>query len=305
MTEEAQLLGKDRDLVGVVTRPTAVEVDSKLPAFLLLNAGSVHHVGPNRLYVKIARHLASLGFVALRFDFAGIGDSPRRRDRLPFGESAVRQTQEAMHHLTAKRGIERFVLMGLCSGAVFSYRMATIDPRVTGAVLINGWGHLHDGADGRLPPHMVNRVLVHYYTRIALHSSFRTKVWRRALAGGMDYGARVPLALKLARNRLFGRRKQTAPVEEDLSARMQQLAERGVCVLHIYSEGDKTLDYLQVALGDRLPECSRRGWLDVRIVRGTNHTFTPLWKQQELVDIIGTWAQNLPGEPRAAAASLS
>ena len=301
--EEAELLGKDRDLVGVVTHPAVEEADSKLPAFLLLNAGSVHHVGPNRLYVKIARHLASLGFMALRFDFAGVGDSPRRRDRLPFGESAVRQTLEAMHHLTATRGIERFVLMGLCSGAVFSYRMATFDPRVMGAVLINAWGHLHDGADGRLPPHIVNRVLVHYYARIALRSSFRTKVWRRALTGGMDYGARVPLALKLARNRLFGRRKQATPVEADSAARMQQLAERGVRVLHIYSEGDKTLDYLQVALGDRLPEWRRRGWLDVRIVRGTNHTFTPLWKQRELVDIIGTWAQNLLDEPRPAAAS--
>jgi hypothetical protein len=197
------------------------------------------------------------------------------------------------------------VLMGICSGAVFSYRMATTDPRIVGAVLINAWGHLHDGADGRLPAHMVSRVLVHYYARIALHSSFRTKVWRRALAGGMDYGARVPLALKLARNRLFGRRKQAGPVEEDSAVRMQQLAERGVRVLHIYSEGDKTLDYLQVALGDRLPEWSRRGWLDVRIVRGTNHTFTPLWKQRELVDIIGTWAQNLLDEPRAAAASPS
>ena len=74
MTEEAQLLGKDRDLVGVVTHPADVEVDKSSPAFLLLNAGSVHHVGPNRLYVKIARRLASLGFVALRFDFAGVGD---------------------------------------------------------------------------------------------------------------------------------------------------------------------------------------------------------------------------------------
>jgi hypothetical protein len=64
--EEAQLLGKDRDLVGVVTNPAAAEVHSKLPAFLLLNAGSVHHVGPNRLYVKIARRLASLGFVIAR-----------------------------------------------------------------------------------------------------------------------------------------------------------------------------------------------------------------------------------------------
>jgi hypothetical protein len=72
MNEEAVLIGGS--LVGILSRPPA-GVDPAMPGVLLLNAGRIHRVGPNRLYVAIARRLAAMGFAVCRFDLSGIGDS--------------------------------------------------------------------------------------------------------------------------------------------------------------------------------------------------------------------------------------
>ena len=59
-------------------------------------------------------------------------------------KSAVSETREVMDYLSATRSHQRFVLMGICSGAKASFKTACCDPRVIGAVLINAGGHLHD-----------------------------------------------------------------------------------------------------------------------------------------------------------------
>ena len=65
MKEYAVLLGKDRSLVGILTEngDTDISEQKDLTGVLLLNAGLIHHIGPNRIYVKMARMLASMGFV--------------------------------------------------------------------------------------------------------------------------------------------------------------------------------------------------------------------------------------------------
>ncbi len=75
MKEEALRFGPNGSLIGIVTDPSEEERGKNLPAFLLLNAGHLHRVGPNRHYVSIARKLSAMGFTVLRFDFSGIGDS--------------------------------------------------------------------------------------------------------------------------------------------------------------------------------------------------------------------------------------
>ena len=93
MREQAVLFGKTRSLAGVVTDPPKSTEDRKRPAIVLLNSGLVHKVGPNRLNVKLARMLATMGFPVLRFDLSGIGDSKYREDNLPVEKSAVAGTE--------------------------------------------------------------------------------------------------------------------------------------------------------------------------------------------------------------------
>ena len=138
--EKVVLFGSASSLVGIVTDPIDA-TDATRPGVILLNAGLLHRIGPNRLHVELARRLAAKGLVVLRFDFSGIGDSDVREDDLPFWESAILETQEAMTFLEKSRGLRRFVLMGLCSGAVSLFRTARVDSRVAGAVLLDPWGY--------------------------------------------------------------------------------------------------------------------------------------------------------------------
>lgn len=102
MKEKALLFGKTRSLVGVLTDPEHAESAAKRPGVIILNSGLLPKIGPNRLHVKIARRLAAAGFVAMRFDFSGIGDSLPRKDGMSFARSAIVETQEAMDLLATR-----------------------------------------------------------------------------------------------------------------------------------------------------------------------------------------------------------
>ena len=120
-------------LVGVVTRPSA---DTAKVGVLLLNAGLTRHTGPFRVHVELARALAARGFAVLRFDQSGLGDSalPGKAS----GERRHRETDAAMRLLAQEAGVERFVLCGLCSGADDAFHVGAADPRVAGAILLDG-----------------------------------------------------------------------------------------------------------------------------------------------------------------------
>lgn len=306
MTEQAVLFGPRQTLVGVVTWPAAPDhplacpaplaaqnltaesghpVGTGAPAVILLNAGILHHVGPNRAFVRIARRLAALGLVVLRFDFSGIGDSLPREDNLPFERASLQEVQHAMATLHDLAGSTQFVLMGLCSGANVSFRAAQSDPRVVGAVLINPNGHLHDNHDEALGNYLHNRALLDHYRRMLLASSFGAKNWLKILAGNWN----LPLLLQAVRGfrprNPFAHRQTGPGAREQALTRLRGISARGVRLLHVYSEGDEGLDYFRLVLGKEADA------LDVMLIRGANHTFTPLWSQEELVEVIGKWVR--------------
>ena len=296
MRESALLVGRSHPLVGVITHPApSANGESPLGA-LLLNAGILHHVGPHRLHVHLARRLATLGFVALRLDFSGIGDTPARTDGLPFEQSCLQETREAMDALVARFGCRRFVLLGLCSGARVSLRVAAEDERVAGALLINAANHLHDGRDEAGSTALRGRVLRRHYWRLALLSSFRAKVWRQALRGNFD----PHLARQVLRDLLppWPRRATPAPSLTAPSGldSLRSLLARGVIILHVYSEGDQAIDYFRVMLG---PQADG---LPLEWVPGANHTFTPLWCQERLLAIASAWAVSVLEQQHESAA---
>ena len=166
MREEAVLFGKSGSLVGVVTDPETSDDRGGRVAVLLLNSGFLHHVGPGAIYVKLARLMARLGFTSLRFDFSGIGDSGVRADSVPFERSAILEAQEAMDYLETTRGVRQFILMGICSGAAASFRIAYEDKRVVGAVLINPRGFGEKSGDAYR-----SSAQMRYYGRVGLSNS--------------------------------------------------------------------------------------------------------------------------------------
>ena len=115
--ESVVLLGPGKSLVGIVTTPRVLEESASSTCAVILNAGIIHRVGPNRLHVEMARALANSGLQVVRFDLSGIGDSEARGESLAPLESALADIRDALDTLSATRGLRKFIVIGLCSGA--------------------------------------------------------------------------------------------------------------------------------------------------------------------------------------------
>jgi pimeloyl-ACP methyl ester carboxylesterase len=286
VNEEAVRFGTYNSLVGIVAGVPEIASQDASTAVILLNAGIVHRVGAGRVYVNLARALASAGFVTLRFDFSGIGDSPARQDGLAFPKSAVAEAQEAMEFLCREKRIHRFVLLGGCSGARIAFDAACRDSRVIGALLIN-FPSSDEESDGRENADAAHRSAWFYYRRFAF---FNFSSWQRLLAGRANYR-------QLLRTLWFGI-KHVIAGEEEFSSRHQEFrcaltnaVHRGARITFICSEGDHRLDELRAAGGKLLKKFCAERTLALDVVKNSDHTFSTLADQQRLIEIILMRAQ--------------
>jgi len=140
MSERAVTFGSHGGLVGVVCEPNA-GTQPGAPAVLLFNVGLNHRVGPGRLNVDLARSVARSGYASLRFDLSGLGDSEPRDDARSDAERSVVDLREAMDFLQRRSGTDAFVIVGLCSGVDGTHAATLSDPRVKGAVFIDGYAY--------------------------------------------------------------------------------------------------------------------------------------------------------------------
>jgi len=296
MNENVLLFGNS--LVGIITRPA--RPNPQLPAVILLNAGLIHRVGPNRLYVEIARYLAEQGIVVLRFDFSGIGDSKVREDNLPLEQKGISETQAAMDCLAQTAGINRFLLMGHCAGAMFSFLTACADLRVTGAVLINPQGNGEEWAEYDRGQKLA-RYYSNYYSKAVFTDPQR---WLRLLKGQVDYRS---VARNIFQNILWNKisapfqlRKlnqahnqvltvtPTAP-ESEVVTRFRQLIDRGAQLLLVYSANNSGLDYVRTLLGPEFDRFLTSGGLKLEIIAQADHLFNLLAGQQSLLQVLREW----------------
>lgn len=284
MIEHACVMGKSTSLVGVLA-DAEPSVPGR-PAVIVLNSGLVHHVGPSRIHVTLARRLALEGFPTLRFDFSSIGDSPPRGDTRSFFDAAVDETREAIDWVIENGYAAEVVLVGICSGATFAFRTARHDRRVSGLGLINPQAHLHDETDRDLTMRLREVTLARHYRRIAWRSSFRRKVWLRGLSGAVNYRDGVTRLLSRAGGRDESRNDDPDP--EMARVRMQEVVQRGVRVLELHAEADEGLDYTELMVGG-LDELGRMPGVTVETISGANHTFAVRWSQERLLDSVSGW----------------
>lgn len=135
ISEEVFSLDRQGTAVGILTRPSLTTQDSETqtPCVLFFNAGLEHRVGPNRLYVELARYLARLGFPALRFDSSGVGDS------LYTGDDINDIAGRVVDKLSERGVADQVIVCGICSGADDAHRFSVADSRVSAVILLDGY----------------------------------------------------------------------------------------------------------------------------------------------------------------------
>ncbi len=296
MTETVARLGDTRSIVGILTEPQERRRQRHLPAMIILNAGFIHRVGPNRIHVKLARKLASAGLCTLRFDLSGIGDSERRKDNMPGEISSVHETQQAIDYVESTQGIGRFLLAGICSGADTAVTTACHDKRVVGVAAVNGTFM------DKTQPHHVNRFLENrirrrYYRKYSLDPHR----WWKLLAGRTHRHNFIRSFLGRIQN-LRATRPAFVPPPVDTSAECRLLLDRGTHLFLIYSEGSSALDAFHLTLEPGLAAWRSSRKLTIEIVKDADHVFTLLWSQELLIDLVrqwacGTWVEPVPSDP--------
>jgi hypothetical protein len=273
--------GGGGELIGVLTEPA--RRDESLPGVVFINAGMIHRVGPNRLYVNLARHMADGGFVSTRFDLSGIGDSQHRQDGLPADESAVQETSAVMTALEHHVGLKTFVLVGLCSGAVTAFRTAVRDKRVVGMMLVNPQGFDHDP---NWNGHVLSEGQARRYLRRAL---FSPDSWWRALSGRIDYRRLV----RVVAGRFVGSpvaKAAAASVAEQLAGQFRLLAARDTSSLVVCSEDDVSVDYMRTILGADISRGYETGELILKMFPRSDHSMTLGASQRALFEAVDAWS---------------
>jgi len=251
--------------------------------------GTNHRVGPNRMYVTMARDWAARGFPCLRFDLAGMGDSSTAdaysESRL-YSKEAATDVRAAIDHLSRTTGARRFVLMGLCSGAYVAFQSALVDPRVTGLVLVNPRRFYWRPGD-TLEQEM-NRV--YKSTRFYRKKLFEVETWRRVARGEVDVRGILQRGASLAEARVKARlarlRGRGADHEENLAHTVRTLCTRGVDTLLMFSSDDDGLDYVEVHLGTRASRLRDVQNFELKLIDGPDHTFTETWSRERLSSLV-------------------
>ena len=291
MKEKVLRFGLERGLSGVLAEPDGQDVVEGAPGVVLLNSGILHHVGPSRLYVRIARRLARDGHVTLRFDFSGIGDSEARKDAIPFVESAPLEVSGAMDLLQKKHGIDRFVLVGLCSGADMAFKVAGLDSRVIATVQLDSYAY-------RTPGYYVRRYGPRIFDPRAYVRSFQGRRRNAAFA-------RMRASAEFQETYTPPEYRRIFPPRGEVEARLQALAARGVRMLNIFSDGQPEHINHGAQYARAFPRVDFGDLLTVEYVPHAAHTFTDLGDQKRVEDVVARWAARLrsaahPVRPGAA-----
>jgi pimeloyl-ACP methyl ester carboxylesterase len=288
--ETTLLFGPQHAQVGILHAPPAAPTGGGTLAVVFINAGLIHHIGPNRLHVRLARALAADGIASLRIDLSGIGDSPPRADHLSIYELVRREPREAMDAL-AQRGFQRFILVGLCSGAYSAFHVACEDPRVAAAVMINPEDLSLDGSESRGADERAA-----WARRYWTLSLFRPRAWLNLLSGRVNY--RRLLAT-------LSRQLRSAPAPEETAARsalrsrvLQALHARRLELLFMSSGDDVSREYLELVFDAATVAQAPAGTLQREVLEDCDHLFTRLEDQRRLVAWLVPWAARLAGDPR-------
>jgi len=262
-------------MFGIVTEPSGRE--RRRRGVVLVNTGADYHIGAGRMNVSLARRWARRGYVVLRMDLAGLGDSDTRQgmpDNEVFPTTAVEDVRVAIEFLRERYRVGDVTLAGVCSGAYHALRAAVAAVPLNRIFMINpetfSWKEGTPIDDIHLAE-VVGSAGV--YRKRALSVAH----WRKLLAGRVDVARITSLSvrrmmLSLESTSRNVRRLLRMPLPGDLGWQLEQIADRGVKITIVFSRGEPGIELLRMQGGAAIEDLGER--CRVHIVDGADHTFS-------------------------------
>jgi pimeloyl-ACP methyl ester carboxylesterase len=138
--ERVSFTSKGLKLSGIVRVPQGVKNGERRPAFIVLHGFGSRMTAEN--VMKPCAMFEELGYVTLRFDMPGCGESEGEKGLLLCLDQ-VQATSDALTVLAEHPSVDRkrIALMGSSFGAAVVIYCGGVDQRVAAVVSASGWGH--------------------------------------------------------------------------------------------------------------------------------------------------------------------
>lgn len=300
-------------LFGTLHRPAVPAPD--LPAVVLLSPGVKMRVGPGRLYAPLTELLTSLGFTVLRFDFHGLGDSEGDLEEAALADvynnievgRYVSDSLRSIEWLSAQHGFDRFILGGLCGGAITAVLTAQREKRVSALLSIGLTVTL--SSESARPAKYLARGELSTWREGYIRRLLQPKSWWRLVTGKSEFG----VMWRAMKDGLI-KEAPTAPPPEAVTEQLGNanplfppaffdFLQRGGHALMVFSEKDRLhSEYQEKFVALHQAQLDRFGaQLVEHVVPEANHVLSlPAW-QREMLDRTRRWI--VETQPAARAAS--
>ena len=184
-----------------------------------------------------------------------------------------------MQLMRAEVGSKSFILMGLCSGADIAFQASASEGRIAGLVMLNPRTFcMYD----------LDTVDSGHYKGLMSHK----QAWLKLLREPWN----VPriastFAAKLERSMMWGIKGFFSKTDEisdggHLPTRLRSLVDSGVDIFLLVTEDDPGIKYVDANFGKEMRSLLRVSGFRRHDLKGTDHTFTALFAQKKVVDLI-------------------
>jgi len=126
-----KFINHEQSLSGILHLP---EENAGKTGIVLLHGWATYRIGPHRLLVEAARAFTRQGFPCLRFDFRGRGESEGETGKITLIDM-IDDAGCAVKVLQDKTGVEKIILLGLCSGGEVAVGASMSHDAVAGLIL--------------------------------------------------------------------------------------------------------------------------------------------------------------------------
>lgn len=291
--------GPQNELFGITCEPLQ-EVSKTRPIVIFLNAGAVYHIGVNRLYVLLARELASSGFHSLRMDIGGLGDSIARDNETEntlYIPSVSDDVAMAIKALKQDNKAEKFVVIGLCAGAYASFHAKLDLPEapIVECILINPltfyWKegmsleespvtHFRNWNSYMKSMQQWNRWMKLFEGKVSLKNIFTTVLQRSLLF--------IVSKMKgIKRHLRFRKHSSSIKVTKgDLATDIQRLVADDTRLSFVFSDTDPGREILMSDAKATINKLLQTGAVSIDVIENADHTFKARNPRQQLIQHI-------------------
>jgi pimeloyl-ACP methyl ester carboxylesterase len=229
------------------------------------------------MYVSLARQWARRGYVVLRLDLGGIGDSATGASCLDdevFPPQAIADICSAVEFLRKRYGVGDVTLAGLCSGAYHALRAAAASLAINRILMVNPQNYFWK--TGMTLNGLQLAEVVHnpglYRERV-----FSMAAWKRVFSGRVNIGRIAMIYLQrpwLAMESTFHEiaRRLRIHLPNDLGWELEEIAGRGIHSVFVFARGEPGIGLLKLQGGSAVDRLGKR--CKVHVIEGGDHIFS-------------------------------